>query len=118
MNTTYGELSNKRKTQVDTARIHDSQWRNDRAAGRVYSTACQKSVSSSLPCPSCLALLKLKAFRNALSVPLPDDQNYRYNNHAYQGKSHIDLYAKCAGLRGIIEAEVSPSTLKFKCTFS
>lgn len=80
---TYAELSDKRKTQVDTARIHDSQWRNDRAAGRVYSTMCQKTVSSSSPgpCPSCFAVLKLKAFQNALSIPLPDDNNYKYNNH-------------------------------------
>ena len=111
-NTTYADLNNKRKRQVDTVRVHDSQWRNDRAARHIFSTACLKMVSSSAPCSSCLALLKLKAFRNALSIPLPDDENYKYNNHAYQEKSHIGLYAKCSGLQAIIEAEVSCHTFE------
>ena len=108
-NATYAELSDKHKMQVDTARVHDSKWHNDHAARCVYSTVCKKTVSFSLPgpCPSCLAALKLKAFRNTLSIPLPDNDKYKYNNHEYQGKSHIDLYAKCSGLHGIIEAEVS-----------
>jgi hypothetical protein len=113
-NTTYADLSNKCKRQVDTVRVHDSQWRNDCAARHIFSTACLKMVSSSAPCSSCLALLKLKAFCNALSIPLPDDENYKYNNHVYQGKSHIDLYAKCSGLRAIIEAEVSCRIFEFE----
>ncbi|RDB22734.1 hypothetical protein Hypma_009977 [Hypsizygus marmoreus] len=104
----YADLSTKVKEKVQTAQMHQWKWRNDRSAGRVFSTSCKKTVgvhNPPLPCTACCQLLSLKAFKNALNVDVPDDKNFKFNNTVYQGKSHIDLYAKCSGLRWIIEAE-------------
>ncbi|KAJ7915715.1 hypothetical protein B0H13DRAFT_2324107 [Mycena leptocephala] len=44
---------------------------------------------------------------NAIKIECPDDDNYKYNNHKYRGNAKGVLYAKCVGLKEIIESSDS-----------
>lgn len=50
-----------------------------------------------------MALFQLKAFKNVLQKPRPDEKNYRYTNVKYRNKKLAYLYGRCTGLREIIE---------------
>jgi len=112
----YRRLSKSRKAQVKIAQKQDWAWKNDADMGRVFSTSClaKAACHSGKPeaCMHCLALLKNKQFKNALHVPTPPDENYKYVNHEYRNKALALLYGKCTDLRGIMEAEVSVCAYK------
>ncbi len=113
----YSQLSQGQKTSVDTIRQHNYTWRNDRSNVRIFSTSCRKSMycpqdldsSSRVPplCNDCSDLLRSKAFKNALRVPLKSDENLKFTNKTYIPESEAKIYARCKGLRSLIEDNVS-----------
>ena len=116
----YRNLSKSRKQQVKIAQRHEWRWHNHHTEGTVYSTKCTKEANTSsssssstsnsdpqlLPCKNCSALFKLKAFKNVLQKPRPDDKNYRYNNIEYKNEKLASLFGRCTGLREIIEVSM------------
>ncbi|KAF4618011.1 hypothetical protein D9613_012841 [Agrocybe pediades] len=107
--------SDKDKNMVLDSQMHGWQWRNDHLNQRVYSTACQKVVymrtdltKCHKACRECLSLLNTKtgkAFKNAISIPIPEDKNYIFLNKRYRNTLLGTIYAKCVGVREIIEDE-------------
>jgi len=112
----YQWLSKSQKAQVKIAQKQDWAWKNDADMGWVFSTSClaKATCHSGKPeaCMHCLVLLKNKQFKNALHMPTPPNENYKYINHEYQNKALALLYGKCTDLHGIMEVEVSVCTYK------
>lgn len=80
--------------------------------GTIHATACSGhaallSSGDVSPCSSCISIGCHKNFKNVLRVPKPADKNYKYINKEYQNKGLALLYANCAGLRPLLEDEVS-----------
>lgn len=122
----YIQLSPKRKIQVKTTQRHDWAWRNEHDMGKVFSKMCTKIASTPLPAPlyaenssmastdpqpepclACRTVLMSKAFKNACSVPRPDDDNYKYINFEYRSSRLAALMGRCLQLREIIEDKVN-----------
>ncbi|KAF9459537.1 hypothetical protein BDZ94DRAFT_1381618 [Collybia nuda] len=102
----FVKLSTHRKAQVKLAQKHEWLWRNDQDSEHVYSIDCQKFTGSkAAPCVKCRALLQKKRFQNALNVPQPVDQNYKYVNHEYRNKNLAILFGRSADLRPLIEGD-------------
>lgn len=119
----YRNLSKSRKQQVKMAQRHEWLWRNHHTEGTVYSTKCTKEAAMAegqyntsstsggscpqlFPCKNCTALLKLKAFKNVLQKPRPEDKNYKYTNIEYHNEKLASLFGRCTGLREIIEVSI------------
>ncbi len=107
----YWKLSSSRKRQVLVAQTHEWKWRNDHKTEAIFSTSCTKDAliyqpkpNLPQPCGSCQSLLQLKNFRNALKVPQPSDENYKYVNVQYRNDKIATIYGRCKGLREIFEA--------------
>jgi hypothetical protein len=128
----YRNLSRSRKQQVKMAQHHEWLWRNHHTEGTLYSTKCTKEAASAvpvardntssstsssdpqlLPCKNCNALFELKAFKNILHKPQPDDKNYKYTNIEYHNERMASLFGRCTGLREIIEVSIfSPANCR------
>ncbi|PPR07227.1 hypothetical protein CVT24_010170 [Panaeolus cyanescens] len=121
----YIHLSNARKDLVKLKQSEEWQWRNNHASGKVFSTSCikvgtQKGVGAQSAtareahpgveaCNKCLSVLQLKQFKVAAALPRPPDEMYKYVNTMYRNKQLASIYARCIGLREILEdTEVSP----------
>ena len=104
-------LGKKCKSQVKTAQMHEWHWKNDHSAGKVFATACLKTVSVRadtadviLPCEACCLLLSLKKFKNACAVEKKPYENYKYLNKEYTGATRlVTLYAKSNQLVEIMD---------------
>jgi hypothetical protein len=108
------KFAKSRKTVVDI-QMHEWKWRNDHGNLRVYSTSCQKNVparstnSSSKrpkPCLPCITVLQSKAFKNAIRVPIPSDQNYKFVNFRFRNKLLGRIFGHTVGVKHIIEDDV------------
>lgn len=76
-------LSQKRKSQVKTAQMHQWRWKNDHSSGKVFSTTCLKTVSVQAdipsddvipPCKACMFTSIISAYnstRNHLRTLFP-----------------------------------------------
>lgn len=111
---TYWKLSPSHKQQVLIAQIHEWKWCNNHRIEVIFSTNCTKAVlvpyqpklNASQPQPygPCQSLLQLKVFKNALKVPQPSDENYKYVNMQYQNDKIAAIYGRCNSLCEIFEA--------------
>ena len=106
------KLAKSRKTVVDV-QMHEWKWRNDHENLRVYSTSCQKNVldcSSNAkrptPCSSCMTVLQSRSFKNAIRIPIPSDENYKYVNSRFRNKLLGKIFARTIGVKHIFEDEV------------
>lgn len=107
----FSKLGKQRKRKVLDSQRHEQKWRNDHANIRVFAVACKKTVTDQaskrpLPCEACAAVLKSKAFTNALHKPTPDEKNYIYTNHRFRTPLLGSIYARTVGLKDLIEAKV------------
>ena len=93
----YQQLSKLRKVQVKIAQKQEWSWTNDVDSGRVFSTNCLSKAGGTptkvQPCLQCSSLWKNKQFKNAIQVPSPPDENYKYVNHEYRNKALAVLYS-------------------------
>jgi hypothetical protein len=105
----FAQLSKKHKNEVKSIQMQQHRWRNHASSGRVYSTVCFKEVtvpassSPATPCTKCHALLSEAAFKKALKIPLPTEENCRYINKQYLNPAAVQLYGRVTGLRELLE---------------
>ncbi|KZT40302.1 hypothetical protein SISSUDRAFT_1127329 [Sistotremastrum suecicum HHB10207 ss-3] len=102
-------LSPNEQAEVYVDQILDHKWKNDPEAGAVRSAECLKEVKSDGKdpdtCKKCLKILKLKGFKNAINVPIPDAINYRNLNIRFRGKTLAEIYARTQGLSGLMDLD-------------
>jgi hypothetical protein len=55
-------------------------------------------------CGACLSLLWDKTFKQALSIPLPLDDNHKYTPKALVDRAAVNRYAVISGLKDLIDA--------------
>jgi len=109
----YIDLSEPRQREVKRKQRHQWLWRNDHIDVAVFSVECAHEVRRSptdtrvLPCYNCTQLLSRKKFKNAISKPIPLDENLKHVNEEYRNDTLALYYAKAVGLREIMENEVS-----------
>ena len=106
------KIAKNRKTVVDI-QMHEWKWRNDHENLRVYSTSCQKNVADRStnakrpkPCSSCLAVLRSRPFKNAIRIPIPSDENYKFVNFRFRNKTLGKIFGRTIGVKHIIEDDV------------
>ena len=112
-NKPYGELSERKKSLVDTAQMHEWSFRFDRLHMAIHLTKCKKVIlapeddDNPYTCDECLGMYnsdqRLKA---GLRKPMPKSEHFKYLNEQYQGKSTAERYAKTQGLLEIIQDKV------------
>src|SRR5882762_11114345 len=100
-NQPYRELSEHKKSQVDTAQMHEWSFHFDRLQMTIHSMKCKKVVSAppdedgSHTCHECLNMYDSDhRLKLGLQKPMPKPENFKYLNEQYQGKSTADRYAK------------------------
>lgn len=113
-NKTYGELSERKKSQVDAAQMHEWSFRFDHLRMAIHSLKCNRFVSAwqgddgPHTCNECLSMLESdQRLKSGLQKPMPKPENFKYLNEQYQGKSTAERYAKSQGLLEIIQDKVS-----------
>ncbi|KAJ7504710.1 hypothetical protein B0H11DRAFT_1709383 [Mycena galericulata] len=113
----FRRLKNKDKETVADTRRHERQWANDHSKQRVFSTSCKKTVlavgvhgTRVLPCSECSAVLNNPRFKQAIRLPVPDDENYLYVNQQYRNQALGHIYARTIGLKEIIETADAKNT--------
>ncbi|KAJ7783921.1 hypothetical protein DFH07DRAFT_727673 [Mycena maculata] len=104
--------SQNKKIVADTQR-HERKWINDHAQQRVFSTHCKETVvavgvdgTRILPCSECSSILGNAKFKQAIRLPVPEDENYIYANHQFRNQVFAHIYARTIGLKEIIETAV------------
>lgn len=109
----YRDLDQEQQEQVRTTQKHERIWRKDMehttSTGAVYSVLCLKVVDSGanpLLCAECYAIWIHPRFQQALRVPVPAAENYKYTNKAYMHKNLGHIFARCVGLQDIFEDAV------------
>ena len=106
----YKSLSNRQKNEVRSAQWLCYRWRNQADLQKVFSTTCCTTVrvrrtTGPVPaCSACLSLLWDKAFKQAISMPLPLDDNRKYTPKALIDRAAVDQYAAISGLKDLIDA--------------
>jgi hypothetical protein len=108
-NKAYGELSERKKSQVDTAQMHEWSFHFDRLRMAIHSSKCKKLVAApklndgTHTCRECLDMHNSdQRLKSGLQKPMPNPENFKYLNEQYQGKSTAERYAKTQGLLEII----------------
>lgn len=106
------EFAKSKKTVVDVQK-HEWKWRNDHENLRVFSTSCQKDVPDRStnakrpkPCSNCITVLQSRPFKNAIRVPIPSDENYKFVNSRFRNKLLGNIFARTIGVKHIIEEDV------------
>jgi hypothetical protein len=107
----FGKLGKRGKKDVLDSQRHEQKWQNDHDNMHVFAAACKKTMADRapnclLPCGDCAAVLKSKAFTNALCKPAPEEMNYIYTNHHFQSPLLGAIYACIVGLKDLIETPV------------
>ena len=109
----YSELGNKGKHLVQAAQVHSRTWTINRELQAIYSTNCRKAINATSmegTCSECLGVLRLEAFKKALSVESAPLGLKKYIPRRWRTAA-TDLainLAEINGLSGLLEA-VSPS---------
>ena len=107
--TKYSELGDKAKELVQAAQIHSRAWTINRELRAIYSTNCRKTVdakSVESACSKCLGVLRLKAFKKALSIEVVPMASKKFIAHRWRNAATdmaINL-AEINGLPGLLEA--------------
>ena len=105
----FSKLSLQQQQKVWSSQRAQHHWYNDAEYSRVFSSACKK-ISHLLkpqrvgPCDQCTALLDNKAFRQALSVPIPAPDNVRFTPKHWINTKAIEFWGDIYGIRPLVEA--------------
>jgi hypothetical protein len=111
----YLSLSDRQKNEVRSAQRQRYRWKNHADLGKIFSATCCNTVRvrremHPVPaCADCLALVSDKAFKQALSIPLPVDENRKYTPKALIDRAAIDRYGVISGLKDLIDANENVS---------
>ena len=112
-NKAYGELSERKKSQVHAAQMHEWSFRIDRLRMAIHSSKCDKFVLAPQgedgphTCSQCLSMYDSdQRLKSGLQKPMPKSTNFKFLNTQYQGKSTAERYAKTQGLLEIIQDKV------------
>jgi hypothetical protein len=112
-NKAYRELSERKKSQVDTAQMHEWSFHFNHLWMAIHSMKCKKVVSAppdedgSHNCHECLNMYDSDhRLKLGLQKPMPKLENFKYLNEQYQGKLTAERYAKAQGLLEIIQDKV------------
>jgi len=112
-NKPHGELSERKKSLVDMAQMHEWSFRFDRLHIAIHSMKCKKVVSAPEDddnphtCHECLSMYNSdQRLKTGLRKPMPKPEHFKYLNEQYQGKSTAEHYAKTQGLLEIIQDKV------------
>jgi len=110
----YKNLSSKKKDIVRQKQIQTRLWSNDHIRKSIHAigeNACDGNAllakdGSLMPCNQCLALLNLRAFRNAISQKGCENENRGFIPHVYQSPDvgrifSLGLYELLDGVRTI-----------------
>ena len=109
----FVDLEEAERKRVVDEHEHRQTWRNVHERKKVYAIDCQKVVSKhldderALPCSKCVAVFRSKKFKNALQRDAPDEKNAIYVPNKFRNSQIAKIYARCRGLQGIVEKEVS-----------
>jgi hypothetical protein len=109
----YRELSKCKKSQVDTAQMHEWSFHFDHPHMAIYSLKCKRIIAAPEvddgphTCPKCLDMYNSdQRLKLGLQKLMPKPENFKYLNEQYQGKSTAERYAKTQGLLEIIQDKV------------
>ena len=112
-NKAYNKLTKHKKSQVDTAQMHEWSFRFDRLCMAIHSSKCKKVVAAPEvdggphTCCECLNMHNSdQRLKLGLQKPMPKPENFKYLDEQYQGKSTAERYAKTQGLLEIIQDKV------------
>jgi hypothetical protein len=106
----YISLSDRQKNEVRSVQRQHYRWYNHANLQKIFSATCCKMVQvqpKTQPTPACYAYIELtldKAFKQALSVPLPLNKNRKYTPKALIDQATIDRYGVISGLKDLIDA--------------
>ncbi|KAJ4476391.1 hypothetical protein C8J55DRAFT_375404, partial [Lentinula edodes] len=101
----YRTLNLWRKQRVKLLQRREWKWENHHGLGRVYSTLCTRMLEPGDiegPCFFCFSLLNLKTFRNAMTIPKPKTENYKFLNKEYRNESLAQISARSLGIEDLI----------------
>jgi hypothetical protein len=100
----FQDLSADDQAAVHLLQHNDYTWRNDRTLEAVYAKSCLCICDGpTSACSECMALLKLKAFKNALNEKEKPAENLKFNNKVYKGEGSGSLMIRATpGLQDIL----------------
>jgi len=109
-------LTAREKNAVRSAQRQRYQWLNNADIETVFSTSCTKVVHvregvDPSPCSSCMEVLRNRRFKQAISIPLPDEKNLKFTPKRFLNETAIEHYARTTGLQTIIDAHSKVSEL-------
>ncbi|KAJ6608849.1 hypothetical protein B0H10DRAFT_2438833 [Mycena sp. CBHHK59/15] len=93
----WWQIGINQKIVTDT-QAHERQWTNNHSNMRVFSAA------------GCSSVLGNHQFKQAIQLPVPDDENYLSVNEKYRNQLLGGLYARSIGLKEIIETADAKNT--------
>ena len=106
----YSELDNNSKRYVTATQVHLQKWKISYTLGAVFSADCEGMVTvtdeaHSPTCNRCLDILKLDAFKKALSVQPPPLDNLKFTPHRHRNAAtNLGMsLAKIEGLSNLLE---------------
>ncbi|THH05194.1 hypothetical protein EW146_g9969 [Bondarzewia mesenterica] len=110
--TSFASLSSEKKETVRATQRLQHKWHNHRDLQRVISASCSKFVTvpkdaSSAPvCQDCLGLLGDKNFKVAVSLPVPDAENFKFTPKIamLSDEQAAERWSRATGLKPLIEA--------------
>jgi hypothetical protein len=116
----YQNLTEQQKNAVRSAQRQQYLWRNHANIETVFAASCEKSIQAReggtpYPCSECTKVLENKRFKQALSIPLPDEKNHKFMPKTLLNETAIEQFARATGLKTILDAhaEVSKYLLQF-----
>jgi len=102
----YRFLTAREKNSVRAAQWQQYQWLNNADIETVFAASCTKVVQVAKggdpsPCPSCMEVLKNRQFKQAISIPLPDEKNLKFTPKRLWMRQPLKHYAHATGLQAI-----------------
>jgi hypothetical protein len=110
--TRYTDLDHQDKKAVMAEQMSQHRWRTVPQTQQVFTTNCTKQVridsqGATTMCKECTAILRDRAFRAALRIPMPSQENYIYLNREYRNQELGELYARTQGLAELMGTKVN-----------
>lgn len=104
----YVDLSSHQKRRVRSAEAHRYRWVNRHGLQAVFAKHCVETVRIAAdqtppPCATCRAVLRLKAFKNALAHTPTPEENLKFVPKCYREQDIGELYLRFHGLRELVD---------------
>ncbi|EJD37182.1 hypothetical protein AURDEDRAFT_129656 [Auricularia subglabra TFB-10046 SS5] len=106
------KLTDRQNRSLRARESHEYRWLNRHGLQAVFSAHCLHSVMAKDdaqpgPCESCVALLSIKEFKNALARPIPPDKNLKFVPEAYREHEIGHLYLRYHGLADLVDENIT-----------